>query len=198
MRPYVESDAEWLSKRHRCHHCVMSEDFHLSLRLQIAGFQMRLATYHGDEFKEGVSLTVFDELALRLEVSEGTQVISRHERRFIDDVPWSMQTSFYPMELADRGAERLRSARNIDEGTVQYLAATLNIRQVGYRDWITVRAPDATEADFFSLPPDGRVAVCEVFRTAFDANGKPMRVTVTVFPTDRNQFIVDSGDVPSR
>ncbi|HXN20816.1 MAG TPA: peptide chain release factor-like protein [Candidatus Binatus sp.] len=29
MRPYVESDAEWLSKRHRCHHCAMSEDFHL-------------------------------------------------------------------------------------------------------------------------------------------------------------------------
>jgi hypothetical protein len=41
----------------------VSEDFHLSLRLQIAGFQMRLASYHGEDFKEGVSLTVFDELA---------------------------------------------------------------------------------------------------------------------------------------
>lgn len=41
----------------------VSEDFHLSLRLQIAGFEIRLASYHGDEFKEGVSLTVFDELA---------------------------------------------------------------------------------------------------------------------------------------
>jgi hypothetical protein len=50
----------------------VSEDFHLSLRLQIAGFQMRLATYHGDEFKEGVSLTVFDELARWEKYAYGT------------------------------------------------------------------------------------------------------------------------------
>ena len=32
--------------------------------------------------------------------------------------------------------------------------------------------------------------------TAFDRNGTPMRLTVTVFPTDRNEFIVNVGDVP--
>src|SRR3974390_490336 len=64
------------------------------------------------------------ELASALRLAEGTEVISRHERRFIDGTPWSMQTSFYPMEFADRGAERLRSARDIEEGTVQYLADT--------------------------------------------------------------------------
>ena len=54
----------------------------------------------------------------RCEIKKGAEVISRHERRFIDGNPWSMQTSYYPMEFADRGAERLRSPRNIDEGTV--------------------------------------------------------------------------------
>ena len=107
-----------------------------------------------------------------------------------------MQTSYYPMELADRGAERLRSARSIEEGTVKYLADKLNIHQASYRDWITVRAPNATEVDFFKLPPDGRVAMYEIFTTAFDGNGQPMRLTVTVCPTDRNQFIVNVGDVP--
>ena len=107
-----------------------------------------------------------------------------------------MQTSYYPVEFADRGAERLRSARNIGEGTVQYLADTLHIRQVGYRDWITVRAPNTTEADFFKLPPDGRVPMYEIFRTAFDGNGSPMRLTVTVYPADRNQFIINIGEVP--
>jgi len=136
------------------------------------------------------------DIASGLWTSEGTEVISRHERRFIDGTPWSMQTSFYPMEFADRGAERLRSARNIEEGTVRYLAETLHIHQKGYRDWITVRAPNAAEADFFKLPPDGRVAMYEVFRTVFDGNGQPMRLTVTVFPTDRNQFIVEVGEVP--
>lgn len=131
-----------------------------------------------------------------LQIPKAGEVISRHERRYIDGTPWSMQTSFYPTEFADRGAERLRSARNIDEGTVRYLHDKLGIRQVGYRDWITVRPPNTNEVEFFRLPPDGRVAMYEIFRTAFDGNGQPMRLTITVYPTDRNQFIITIGDVP--
>jgi GntR family transcriptional regulator len=59
-----------------------------------------------------------------------------------------------------------------------------------------VRTADATEATFFSLPPDGRVGVFEVFMTAYDRTKTPMRLTATVYPTDRNQFIVNVGDVP--
>ena len=136
------------------------------------------------------------EVAAELQLPEGTAVISRHEKRFIDDTPWSMQTSFYPRGLAVQGADRLSLPDNIEEGAVQYLAETLGLKQVGYRDWITVRAPDALEADFFKLPQDGRVGVFEIFRTAFDQTRTPMRVTVTVFPTDRNQFIFETGDVP--
>jgi len=138
------------------------------------------------------------DVASGLWIAKGAEVISRHERRFIDNTPWSMQTSFYPGDFADRGAERLRSPRDITEGTVKYLADNLHIRQVGYRDWITVRAPNPTEADFFKLPLDGRTPVYEIFRTAFDGNGKPMRLTVTVYPVDRNQFINDFGRVPER
>ena len=136
------------------------------------------------------------DMAAALKISEGAEVISRHERRFIDGTPWSMQTSYYPMEFADRGAERLRRARNIEEGTVQYLADILGILQKGYRDRITVRAPNATEADFFKLPSDGRVPIYEITRTAYDGNGNPMRVTVAVYPADRNQFVVNIGTVP--
>jgi GntR family transcriptional regulator len=50
---------------------------------------------------------------------------------------------------------------------------------------------------FFNVPQDGRVAVYEIFRTAFDKSGKPTRLTVTVYPTDRNQFIVIAGEVPA-
>ena len=131
-----------------------------------------------------------------LGITENSEVISRHERRFIDSHPWSMQTSYYPMEFADRGAERLRSARDIPEGTVKYLAKELKIRQNGYRDWITVRAPNLTEADFFKIPADGRIPVYEIFRTAFDQEGQPMRLTITIYPVDRNQFIINVGEVP--
>ena len=154
--------------------------------------------------------TALGKIAYRLGVPEGTPVVSRHERRFIrskragqptaldsDETPWSMQTSFYPRRFATGGAERLLDNEDIKEGTVEYLKRTLKLTQVGYRDWITVRAPKDDEVGFFGLPPDGRVPVFEIFRTAFDQNGKPMRVTVTIFPVDRQQFIIDVGEVPA-
>jgi len=138
-----------------------------------------------------------DAIASQLLIPAGSHVISRHQERFIDETAWSLQTSFYPMDLADRGAERLLAPRDIAEGTVRYVAAVLGIGQAGYRDWIAVRVPDATEADFFKLPANGQVAVVEIFRTAFDQSGKPFRLTVTVFPSDRNQFVINVGDVPT-
>lgn len=47
----------WWSENH------VSEDFDLALRLQMKGNIVRLAAYHGDEFKEGVSLTIYDEIS---------------------------------------------------------------------------------------------------------------------------------------
>jgi hypothetical protein len=43
----------------------VSEDFDMSLRLQAAGYVIRMAAYtspEGELFREGVSLTVYDEL----------------------------------------------------------------------------------------------------------------------------------------
>ncbi len=71
----------------------------------------------------------------------------------------------------------------------------MKLNQVGYRDWITARTPDLNEQNFFRIQHDA--TVFEVFRTGFDQNRKPMRVTVMVFPADRNQFIVNVGDVPA-
>lgn len=129
---------------------------------------------------------------LRLRLERGEQVVLRHQARFIDEVAWSLQTSFYPMRfVTDNGATELLMARSIVEGTVKYLSLHGH-EQKGYRDWITARAPDDNEQRFFSVGHDA--AVFEVFRTAFDQDKVPMRVTVTVFPSDRNQFIVNVGD----
>lgn len=134
------------------------------------------------------------EVALRLQLKPDQQVVSRHQQRFIDELPWSLQTSFYPMGFVTSGATRLLMADNIDEGAVRYLKTAMNLKQTGYRDWITARAPDENEQKFFELSRDSTVFV--IFRTGFDQTGTPMRVTVTIFPADRNQFIIDSGKVP--
>lgn len=129
-----------------------------------------------------------------LRIPEGSDVISRHERRFVDDVPWSLQTSFYPRSLAER-APRLLDASSLDGGTVAYLRSC-GIQQAGYRDAIAVRAPDEAETAFFGLPVDGRIQVIEIFRTAFDQDENRVRLTITVYRADRNRFIVNAGEVP--
>jgi GntR family transcriptional regulator len=137
------------------------------------------------------------QVAAALGVDRGASVISRHERCFIDDTPWAMQTSIYPMTLALRGASRLLEASEIEEGAVAYLAGKLGIKQVGYQDQVKVRAPDEQETAFFKLPADGRVSVFSVLRTTFDQEGTPVRLTISVYPADRNQFAVNVGDVPA-
>jgi GntR family transcriptional regulator len=139
--------------------------------------------------------TARTEIANRLRVAEGTQLVSRHQERSIDGTPWSLQTSFYPFSfVTEHNATRLLLAEDIPEGTVKYLEEVAGLKQVGYRDWITARNPDDTEQSFFAIRHD--TTVFEIFRTAFDQYGTPMRVTVTVFPADRNQFIVNVGQVP--
>jgi GntR family transcriptional regulator len=130
-------------------------------------------------------------VASELRLEPGSQVVSRHQQRFVDEQPYSLQTSFYSMELVTRGATRIMQASNVDQGCVLYLREVLGIEQVGYRDFITVRAPDPNETRFFQLPADGRVAVFETFRTSYDQNGQPIRITVTVYPADRNEFVIN-------
>jgi GntR family transcriptional regulator len=131
-----------------------------------------------------------------LGIAQGTSVVSRHQQRYIDGTPWSLQTSFYPMDLAQSGAVRLIQAGDISEGTVEYLRESAGIKQAGYRDTITVRAPDVNETMFFRLPDDGRISVIEQRRTAYTDDGRAFRLTVSVYPADRNQFSVVVGQVP--
>lgn len=149
-----------------------------------------------------------EEIALRLGIKPGDEVISRQQERYLDGAPWSLQTSFYPYELADR-ASRLLKPADIKEGTVRYLAETWGLDQVGYRDWTKMRGPDGGEQQFFKLGPDK--TIFELFRTAFAHPASidtvlarsgipdgylPTRVTVTVYPADRNLLVSDYGDVP--
>jgi GntR family transcriptional regulator len=135
-------------------------------------------------------------LAEALLIEPGTQVVSRHQRRFIDDIPWSLQTSFYPMSLVAQGAGKLIEATDIDGGVVAYLGRECGIKQTAYRDTVSVRPPNENEAAFFKLPADGRVAVFTVFRVGYDQDGQRFRLTITVYPTDRNRLLFSVGPVP--
>jgi len=39
-----------------------------------------------------------------LQITSDDSVVSRHQQRYIDGIPFSLETSFYPMSLVERGA----------------------------------------------------------------------------------------------
>lgn len=132
------------------------------------------------------------DVAAWLHIPPGSQVVVRSQERYIDDVPWSLLSSYYPMDFVAKGATRLIAAQTIEEGTVDYLAMAIGIQQGGYRDWLAGRRAGRAEQDFFGIGHDATVFVLS--RVAFDQTEVPMRVTVTIFPATRSQFIVDVGD----
>jgi GntR family transcriptional regulator len=133
--------------------------------------------------------------APELQRGDDDQLLSRHQERFIDGKPFSLQTSFYPLSYTQK-APRLLAAGDIDEGAVAYIAAKLGIYQVGWREELQVRPANSGEKDFFDLSEKSGAQVIEVFRTAFDDDGCPIRLTVTVYAADRNRLAYEAGKVP--
>jgi GntR family transcriptional regulator len=135
-------------------------------------------------------------IAQSLGLKGDDQVVSRHQQRSIDGTPYSMQTTYYPMTfVTEKGATRLLEARDIEGGVVDYLRG-LGIDQVGWRDQFILRPPDGNERAFFNLSERVQVAMLRVQRTGYDGKGNPIRVTVTIYPGDRNQFEMEAGKVP--
>jgi len=129
-----------------------------------------------------------------LEIPEDSEVISRHQQRYVDGRPWSLQTSYYLRNLSHR-APRLLDTDDIAEGTVVYLAEC-GIQQTGYQDAIQWRAPNEEEAAYFDLPADGHIQVVEIYRVAFDQDESRFRLTITAYRADRNRFVINVGNVP--
>ncbi|KAF3201632.1 hypothetical protein TWF679_011251 [Orbilia oligospora] len=79
----VQSVAFWSENReYYWSESHVSEDFDMALRLQVAGNVVRLATYHGLRgFQEGVSLTIYDELA-RWEKYHTSQTDSHNSKKY--------------------------------------------------------------------------------------------------------------------
>jgi len=70
----------------------VSEDFDMSLRLQCNGYIIRLAAWASDGFKEGVSLTVYDELARWEKYAYGCNELLFHPMR-----KWIWRGPFTPL-----------------------------------------------------------------------------------------------------
>jgi GntR family transcriptional regulator len=138
-----------------------------------------------------------DPVRSELGLQEGDTLLSRHQQRYIDGTPWSLQTTFYPMRLVQQGAGRLLNTKSILPGAVPYIEDTLGVQRAGLRDRFKIRTPDRNETEFFGLPDDGRVAVVEITQTIYDKDGAPYAAIVATYPADRNEFVMSFGTAPA-
>ncbi len=139
-----------------------------------------------------------EDVAARLCLPPGAQVVSRRRQWFMDGSPWSLRTSYYPFEFVAMGTDLVR-AEGLPGGAASYLEQRLGLVQVGYQESILARPPTGDEATFLELPDDGRSCVVAVARTCFrqvEHGLVPFRVTIAVLPADRVVLVINSGAVP--
>ncbi|MET9043881.1 GntR family transcriptional regulator [Streptomyces sp. NPDC004362] len=137
--------------------------------------------------------TTSDYIAERLKVDSGARSVLRFCHRFVDDVPWSTQATYYPDWLVQQ-APRLTEPGDIDEGTTRYLAG-LGIEQLGYADEIATRMPTPDEARLLEIGPG--IPVLLWTRTGYTAE-RPARCTITTFRGDLNRMNYEIGDLSAR
>jgi len=132
------------------------------------------------------------EVADRLRVPVGTQMVVRRQEWFLDDMPWKLQTIWCPVARADEGAHRLLVAADIAEGVGTYLYTALHLSPAGDSFYFLPRKPYLEEIQFFGFPGESDAPyVIELFRTASASAGSgphPLYVVVGVYAGDRNRF----------
>jgi len=132
------------------------------------------------------------EMAERLRVPVGTDMIVRRQEWFLDELPWKLQTAWCPKAWYDKGARRLLTAEDIPQGIGVYLQEELDVPLVGTVFFFLPRKPTTAEISFFGFSGESDAPyVIELVRTACIADGegsRPLYVAVGIYAGDRNRF----------
>jgi GntR family transcriptional regulator len=128
-------------------------------------------------------------IAQRLAVEEGEPVVVRRMFRRVDGEPWSIQDSSYPMDIAQECG--LLAPYDIPRGTVRVMAEHGYV-EIGYVDEITARMPTPDEARTLDL--EAGVPILVYVRTTYTKD-RPVRLTETIFPGDRNRLVYELGQL---
>ncbi|WP_435054300.1 UTRA domain-containing protein [Nonomuraea angiospora] len=112
-------------------------------------------------------------------------VVVRRRVRYVDDVPFQVADSYFPEDLA-RGTALMQPKSVSAPGG---LLASIGHPQHRLVDEIQVRMPTKDESARLGLPAGTPVA--EHMRTGYNAEGRPVRVMVTVAPGDRHTLVYE-------
>lgn len=115
-----------------------------------------------------------------LNVPAGEVIIARRRIRLVDDEPYSISTSYWPMAVAQ--GTPIEQPYDMQPGPLAWLAEH-GKEQVCVCDQINSRMPTPEESDILRL--QAGTPVTDHVRTGYDMTDAPIRVTVTILPGDR-------------
>jgi GntR family transcriptional regulator len=130
------------------------------------------------------------EVAQRLALAEGDQVLVRRRRYLADGHPMELATSYLPWELVE-GTPMVE--KNPGPGGIYARLEESGHLLQRFTEDVSARMPLPEEARALHLPPG--VPVFILVRTAFDQDGRPVEVCDTTMAADR---YVLSYELPAR
>ncbi len=124
------------------------------------------------------------DIALQLKIAAGAPVVARRRRHLVDGVPFSLQTAYYPVEIA--AGTRLEHPLRIVGGAQAVLEERLGQPVARFAEDLIARMPTAEEARALQLATRGPVV--RILRTAYGLAAAPVEVLDSVMVAERHAF----------
>jgi GntR family transcriptional regulator len=148
------------------------------------------ATLPTTEKFQAETISADTEIAAALNLNEGTPIVVRRTRRYLDKDPWSLVASYYPADIV-KGTALEQAGPSIKSASL--VLAEHGHLPAGHRDHIYARMPDDIETAFFRL--SSPVPVTVVSRTTYDAS-QPIRLTHYIYRADQIRLRHEIGSIP--
>lgn len=142
-----------------------------------------------------VSVEVADaRVAEWLQLGPGEKVVARRRLRRADERPYQLADSFFPEDIgravpADWDDEVSPLMAERDVTLPGGILASVGHPQRRVRDEISPRTPSTDEAERLEIAAGA--PVCEHVRIGYGADGRPVRVMITIAPGDRNRIVYE-------
>jgi GntR family transcriptional regulator len=139
------------------------------------------------EIREVIHVPAPPEVAARLDIDEGTEVVARRLTFLLEGIPVALHDGYFPADLAAGTAiEQPQLIRGGAHAVIEDPAGTIHRHIARSVDEISGRMPTPDEARILKLPPG--VPVFRILRTVYDSEGQPIEVQDSVAAGDRHTF----------
>jgi GntR family transcriptional regulator len=122
------------------------------------------------------------DVAERLDLDEGSEVVRRENWYFADDEPLQLGVTFIPVSIAE--GSPLATETRLGRGSIYGRFEDLGYSITRIREEVSARMPTPEEAHGLDIPPG--VPVLEVLHTSYDQAHQPFEVTRFVLRADHN------------